>query len=253
MRSYAKINIFLKIIGIRGNYHEIISRFVLFDGIFDELNFIKKQNGNEKIEIICNKEIPHKNTITMVIDELFMLGFKNQLLEFFKNNSLKIEKNIPLGGGLGGASSNASTFLKMINEELNLKLTKEKMLEISRKIGADVSFFTSDTKSANVSGIGEIIEEFDDEIPNLELVLKNIFCSTPIVFNEFRNNFLNEINMDFSLKLKNLKSAEILDNFKNYELNDLLKPCLKTHPNLEILDDEFLSGSGSSCFKKGIL
>lgn len=42
MRSYAKLNIFLKITGFRGNYHEIRSRFILFKGIFDEIEFVKK-------------------------------------------------------------------------------------------------------------------------------------------------------------------------------------------------------------------
>ena len=247
MKSFAKINVFLKIVGLRGNYHELASRFVLLDNIYDEIKFVKF-NGNGSLQIRSNKEIKGKNIIEKAYEKLCEAGFKNELKEFFSSHFIHLEKNIPMGGGLGGGSSNAAVFLKMINKEANLKISDQNLAKIGEKIGADVPFFLSGFKSANVAGIGENITEFDDEIPNLKLVLKNISCDTAKVYGEFRANFL-KFDIKFANSLLNLKSCDILNEFENYELNDLLRPCLSLYPNLQICEDEFLSGSGSSCFK----
>ena len=247
MKSFAKINIFLKITGTRGNYHELNSRFVLIKNLFDEISF--KSGNFEGFCIKTETEINGENIINKAYNELCKAGFSRELNEFFKNNCVILKKNIPLGGGLGGGSSNAATFLKMANKELNLKISKRNLMKIGAKIGADVSFFLSDEICANVSGIGEIIMPFDDEIPNFEILQKPVCCDTAKVYKEFRAHFFDTINLKFSAKLSRLKSSEILANFKNYMLNDLLAPAQKIYPNLKINNDEFLSGSGSSCFK----
>ena len=244
MKSFAKINVFLKVVGTRGNYHEILSRFVLCEQLFDEIYF-KKSNS---FAIECdNKEIK-ENIIQKAIDELKKAGFSNELDEFFSSHKIIINKQIPIGAGLGGGSSNAATFLLMVNDELNLNIKRENLMQIASKIGADVTFFVSGYKAANVSGIGEIIEEFDDEVPNLNIFTPNVFCSTPMVYQEFRSNFLQYIDVNAAKKMQNLKSAELLEIYKNEELNDLFAPCFKLYPKMNEFKDKFLSGSGSSVF-----
>ena len=244
MKSFAKINVFLKVVGTRGNYHEILSRFVLCEQLFDEIYF-KKSNS---FAIECdNKEIK-ENIIQKAIDELKKAGFSNELDEFFSSHKIIINKQIPIGAGLGGGSSNAATFLLMVNDELNLNIKRENLMQIASKIGADVTFFVSGYKAANVSGIGEIIEEFDDEVPNLNIFTPNVFCSTPMVYQEFRSNFLQYIDVNAAKKMQNLKSKELLEIYKNEELNDLFAPCFKLYPKMNEFRDKFLSGSGSSVF-----
>ena len=244
MKSFAKINVFLKVVGTRGNYHEILSRFVLCEQLFDEIYF-KKSNS---FAIECdNKEIKD-NIIQKAIDELKKAGFSDELDEFFSSHKIIINKRIPIGAGLGGGSSNAATFLLMVNDELNLHIKRENLMQIASKIGADVAFFVSGYKAANVSGIGEIIEEFDDEVPNLNIFTPNVFCSTPMVYQEFRSNFLQYIDVNAAKKMQNLKSKELLEIYKNEELNDLFAPCFKLYPQMNEFRDKFLSGSGSSVF-----
>ena len=244
MKSFAKINVFLKVVGTRGNYHEILSRFVLCEQLFDEIYF-KKSNS---FAIECdNKEIKD-NIIQKAIDELKKAGFSDELDEFFSSHKIIINKRIPIGAGLGGGSSNAATFLLMVNDELNLHIKRENLMQIASKIGADVAFFVSGYKAANVSGIGEIIEEFDDEVPNLNIFTPNVFCSTPMVYQEFRSNFLQYIDVNAAKKMQNLKSKELLEIYKNEELNDLFAPCFKLYPKMNEFKDKFLSGSGSSLF-----
>lgn len=244
MKSFAKINVFLKVVGTRGNYHEILSRFVLCEQLFDEIYFERSNS----FAIECdNKEIK-ENIIQKAIDELKKAGFSNELDEFFSSHKIIINKQIPIGAGLGGGSSNAATFLLMVNDELNLNIKRENLMQIASKIGADVTFFVSGYKAANVSGIGEIIEEFDDEVPNLNIFTPNVFCSTPMVYQEFRSNFLQYIDVNAAKKMQNLKSKELLEIYKNEELNDLFAPCFKLYPKMNEFMDKFLSGSGSSVF-----
>ena len=244
MKSFAKINVFLKVVGTRGNYHEILSRFVLCEQLFDEIYFERSNS----FAIECdNKEIK-ENIIQKAIDELKKAGFSNELDEFFSSHKIIINKQIPISAGLGGGSSNAATFLLMVNDELNLNIKRENLMQIASKIGADVAFFVSGYKAANVSGIGEIIEEFDDEVPNLNIFTPNVFCSTPMVYQEFRSNFLQYIDVNAAKKMQNLKSKELLEIYKNEELNDLFAPCFKLYPKMNEFRDKFLSGSGSSVF-----
>ena len=244
MKSFAKINVFLKVVGTRGNYHEILSRFVLCEQLFDEIYFERSNS----FAIECdNKEIK-ENIIQKAIDELKKAGFSNELDEFFSSHKIIINKQIPIGAGLGGGSSNAATFLLMVNDELNLNIKREDLMQIASKIGADVAFFVSGYKAANVSGIGEIIKEFDDEVPNLNIFTPNVFCSTPMVYQEFRSNFLQYIDVNAAKKMQNLKSKELLEIYKNEELNDLFAPCFKLYPQMNEFMDKFLSGSGSSVF-----
>ena len=244
MKSFAKINVFLKVVGTRGNYHEILSRFVLCEQLFDEIYFERSNS----FAIECdNKEIK-ENIIQKAIDELKKAGFSNELDEFFSSHKIIINKQIPIGAGLGGGSSNAATFLLMVNDELNLNIKRENLMQIASKIGADVTFFVSGYRAANVSGIGEIIEEFDDEEPNLNIFTPNVFCSTPMVYQEFRSNFLQYIDVNAAKKMQNLKSKELLEIYKNEELNDLFAPCFKLYPKMNEFRDKFLSGSGSSVF-----
>ena len=244
MKSFAKINVFLKVVGTRGNYHEILSRFVLCEQLFDEIYFERSNSFTIECD---NKEIK-ENIIQKAIDELKKAGFSNELDEFFSSHKIIINKQIPIGAGLGGGSSNAATFLLMVNDELNLNIKRENLMQIASKIGADVTFFVSGYKAANVSGIGEIIEEFDDEVPNLNIFTPNVFCSTPMVYQEFRSNFLQYIDVNAAKKMQNLKSKELLEIYKNEELNDLFTPCFKLYPQMNEFRDKFLSGSGSSVF-----
>lgn len=246
-KSYAKVNIFLKIVGIRENYHLIASRFVRVKNLFDTISFIKKDVDNFSIEgnFSCVLE---KNTVYKAYKELEKF---DEVKEFFKKNIVKIDKNIPEFAGLGGGSSNCATFLNMVNIACNLNLNKEELAKIGSNIGADVPFFVYEFDSANVSGIGEIVEEFKEESLNIEVITPKIACDTGKIYKNFREKFYKELNKDEVKELFVTNSKDILKKFSINEANDLYFSALDLNQDLKKFekDNWFFSGSGSSFFK----
>ena len=246
-KSYAKVNIFLKIVGLRDNYHLIASRFVRVKNLFDTISFIKKDVDNFSIEgnFSC---ILEKNTVYKAYKELEKF---DEVKEFFKKNIVKIDKNIPEFAGLGGGSSNCATFLNMVNIACNLNLNKEELAKIGSNIGADVPFFVYEFDSANVSGIGEIVEEFKEELVNIEVITPKIACDTGKIYKNFREKFYKELNKDEVKELFVTNSKDILKKFSINEANDLYFSALDLNQDLKKFekDNWFFSGSGSSFFK----
>lgn len=257
MKAKAKLNIFLKILGFdERKYHLLSSRFILLDEPYDELYFTNSKQ-NEGFEILSDFQCEN-NIIKKAYNMLCLKGFKNKLEEFFKQKSLVLTKNIPLCSGLGGSSTDGATFLQLINEELNLKLDKHTLIKWGKELGSDVAFFLSGYESANISGCGEVVEEFDDEVPQCKLFTPDIFCQTGAVYAEFDLE-CKKVGFDLQKNIKEAKfyeklsSKELLE-LKNSALNDLFNPCVKLYPKMrEFLEqDFFLSGSGSTVFKEAL-
>jgi len=253
-KSYAKVNIFLKIARKRGNYHEIVSRFVRVQGLYDVVKFEKGVFEEFTLEgnFGCKLE---KNTVYKAYLELSSM-FK-QVGEIFGNYKVIIEKNIPEFAGLGGGSSNCATFLLMVNTLVNLKLSRDELATIGAKIGADVPFFIYEYKSANVTGIGEVVEKFDEEVLDIQTFTPKIECDTGAIFTNFRELFYTEISQEKATKLLQMKSKDILKNFSIEEANDLYAPACNIYPNLKEIEiiqnsklkmQHYFSGSGSSFF-----
>lgn len=250
-KAHAKVNIFLKIVGTRGDYHEINSRFMLVKNLFDTL-FFEPKRSDEPFELVgdfnCALE---ENTIYKMYLALKNSGYEKQVDAVMAKYALHVKKNIPTGAGLGGGSSDSATFLKMINKEAKLGLSLQKMLEIGATVGADVAFFICGYHSANVSGIGEKVEEWDEKWLDIEVFTPDIACNTGLVYHTFRESFLTENKCNDVLKMSFMKSDEVLKQFPKEELNDLFLASLKAYPelSLHVKDGWFFSGSGSSFFR----
>jgi 4-diphosphocytidyl-2-C-methyl-D-erythritol kinase len=254
-KAYAKVNIFLKITGIRGSYHEIISRFMRVKSLYDELSFVAKEESTDKFKIIGNFSCTtEQNTIYKAY--IALLASLNEtkshsLKSLMSKYAVKVKKNIPAFAGLGGGSSDAATFLKMCNEVLHLGLSQNELAIIGLKVGADVPFFIYGYDSANVSGIGEVVEEFKENILDFEIFTPELEISTPKVYTTYREDFYAPIDGFEADKLKNTTSLDILENMSADEANDLFKPALQEYRELKnhYRHGYYFSGSGSSFFR----
>lgn len=248
-KAYAKVNIFLKITGKRGEYHEILSRFVLVNDLYDTLTFVPKENEDFVILGDFNCETG-QNTIYKAFKALLEATKAESLKRLMRSYAVEVEKKIPSFAGLGGGSSDAATYLLMCNEVLHLGLSRDELASIGAKVGADVPFFVYGYQSANVSGIGEIVEAFDEPPLNIQTVTPKIEISTPKVYRAFREQFYKELSIDEQIRLAHISSIDALKEMTATEANDLFAPALMLYPELEYHRKEgwYFSGSGSSFF-----
>ena len=121
-KSYAKVNIFLKIVGIKDNYHLLASRFARVKNLYDTISFVKCECKEFTLEgnFGCNTT---SNTIYKAY--LKLQNISQSVNEYFKTHKIIVNKNIPEFAGLGGGSSNCATFILMVNEVCKLNLEKE--------------------------------------------------------------------------------------------------------------------------------
>ncbi len=149
-KSPAKINLFLHIINKRADgYHNLESIMVLLD-YYDKIN-ISIRNDNKIIRISGNENINYEDDLIIKSAKLLQNNSKTNL-----GVNISINKNIPIGGGLGGGSSNAATVLLALNKLWNINYSINKLQQLSLNLGADVPFFIKE-KNAFISGIGEKI------------------------------------------------------------------------------------------------
>jgi len=238
-KSYAKINLFLKIEGYKDGYHQLNSRFMKVKNLYDEIEF-KEGTFNIIGDFDC---AVRDNTIFKAYHKLITLY--PDIREYFIDKQIVVKKNIPSMAGLGGGSSNAATFLKMVNEDSGLNLSVDELAKIGAEIGSDVSFFIYDFDVANVYGRGEIVEKYDEEPIDVEIILPPVECSTPEVFRMYRERYFNPQKSNFD----KISTLELLNTHSPEELNDLLRPALALYSDLFKYKDGYFSGSGSAFFK----
>ena len=133
IKSYAKINLALNIIGKSDGLHEIESLIAFID--LHDVILLKKIKSNKHHIIFrgkFSKNINSNNTIS----KLFKILEKKKILK--QKFYIKITKNIPQKAGLGGGSMNAARILKYLIEKKIIKVNKKQILEITSYIGSDV-------------------------------------------------------------------------------------------------------------------
>jgi len=178
-KSFAKINHFLKILDRRKDgYHNIQSAFQLIN-LFDIITFKKRSDNN--INLTCNIKNLQKNNSILDTINIFRkeYGVKRFGLDIY------IKKNIPVGGGLGGGSSNAAVTLKALTEIWNIKTNNRLLSNLALKLGSDVPFFLNG-KSAWVEGRGEIITDMHLKTHWFILIFSQHSVSTTKIYENFR-------------------------------------------------------------------
>ncbi|MGT2549888.1 4-(cytidine 5'-diphospho)-2-C-methyl-D-erythritol kinase [Acinetobacter geminorum] len=174
--SPAKLNLFLHITGRRENgYHELQTIFQLID-LYDWMTFTL--TSNEEIKIDGLSEVrPEENLIYRAAQILKPHAKK------FCGVHIKIEKNIPMGAGLGGGSSNAATTLIVLNQLWECGLEQEQLADYGVKLGADVPIFIYG-KNAWAEGIGEHLSFIDLDQKQFIILKPDCFISTQLLFSQ---------------------------------------------------------------------
>lgn len=153
-KSPAKLNLFLNIVNKRNDgYHNIQSVFHLID-LFDYLTF--SQRVDNKIIFKSNVKKLEKNNLA--VESLDLLRKAYQVKKFGMN--IELIKNIPMGQGLGGGSSNAATTLNALSRIWNLIIPKKDLISLALNLGSDIPFFLN-ARNAWIEGRGDKIKNIN--------------------------------------------------------------------------------------------
>ena len=252
IKAHAKVNIFLKITGHKNGYHTLLSRFMRLEELYDTIEFLPCVCDTFTLEG-CEGVPLESNTIYKAYQVLCEHN-KDELevVDFFAKHKVVVTKRIPSQAGLGGGSSDAAAFMRLVKEVCNLMISTKELAKLGSTIGADLPFFIYNYPSANVSGFGEKVVEFKEEPLNLELHTPNIGCDTAVVYKTFKEHLLKEITVCTFFSWDDIDSKTLLETTLNaVELNDLYAASRIAYPQLKELapKDWFFSGSGSTFFR----
>lgn len=175
--SPAKLNLFLHITGRRDNgYHELQSIFQLID-LQDWLEFTP-QNDDATISIEGLSSVDLEQNLIYKATQI-LKPYAQKLMGL----SISVEKNIPMGAGLGGGSSNAATTLIVVNQLWQCGLNTEQLAKLGVKLGADVPIFVHG-RNAWAEGIGEHLTFIDLDQKQYIVLKPDCFISTQLLFSQ---------------------------------------------------------------------
>jgi len=244
IKSYAKVNISLDVIGkFKSKLHKIES-LITFLNLHDQI-FIKKiKNKSHKVIFFgkFSKGIKKNNTIF----NLLKILDNNKKL---KNQKylIKVKKNIPQRSGLGGGSMNAANVLKYLLNKQNLKLNSKEIFQIASEIGSDVILGMQ--KKTTILYVAGNLKLFNQKMKLFTLLVKpNFGCKTKAIYkevNSFSRTVLKKnkrVNINHKLIL-NLKNDLELIAFKKYPI---LKKIKITMEKMNGIFFARMTGSGST-------
>lgn len=251
IQAHAKVNIFLKITGHQKGYHTLLSRFVRVEHLYDTIEFVPEACHTFTIEG-CGDVPLEKNTIYKAYKALNAYTGDLDILNFFYTHKVVVTKRIPTQAGLGGGSSDAAAFMRLVTRTCNLLLSTETLAQIGSTIGADIPFFIYNYPAANVSGFGEIIEPFVEPTLDIEIYTPKLGCNTQKVYHTFKTHLLKDIQLCSFVGWDKLDSKTLVEMINDPSiLNDLYAAASIAYPSLQDLAPKgwFFSGSGSTFFK----
>ncbi len=251
----AKLNLALAVDAAEpGGLHPIASWMVTVDFADDLAVTMLEEGYLSRYAVIWHEDAPQMSEIDWSItDDLAVRA--HMALEAHVGRSLpvqvKLEKRIPVGGGLGGGSADAAGMLRAVNRLFDLGLDTSELESIGLGLGSDVPFMIRGG-SAIVTGVGETLE-YHDQVPDFKavLVLPEFSCSTGAVYKAFDEGAAGPFRSEA------VAGAISSQPDPSLFFNDLAEPAMRVAPQLSGLMESVeamaeapvhVSGSGSTLF-----
>lgn len=245
LKSFAKINLGLEILGKRGDgYHNLKTIFQTID-LCDIIEIKENQygaihlSGDDPGVDWDNRET---NTIFKAVEAIY----KNY--NVCRGFDIVVKKRIPPGSGLGGGSSNAAVILLFLDRYFQLGIDRKDLIDLAAGIGADVPFFLIGG-TVLAQGIGEKMSPLPDaKEKSVDIVIPPITVSTRLIFSHFNlTSKPRKSKIDIFIKSKN---ARILENHLEKVTCELFPEVGMIKNKMSILGYELvlMSGSGSAIY-----
>ena len=231
----AKLNLMLRIVGQRSDGYHLLQTVFQFINLCDWITFHPVDDGRVSLQ----KTIPG----VAEADDLTVRAANLLKAETGCESGVRIEveKNLPMGGGLGGGSSDAATTLVVLNELWGLQLSQEKLMELGLTLGADVPVFVYGNSSW-AEGVGEKLEKISLQEQWIVVIRPKCHVNTKEIFSA--KNLT-----------RNSKSIKIADFIAGQHQNDCVDVVCQRYPSVKdalVALSEFsearLTGTGACIF-----
>jgi 4-diphosphocytidyl-2-C-methyl-D-erythritol kinase len=175
LRAPAKLNLMLHITARRDDGYHLLETVFQFIDLADRIEFSTNDTG-KILRLPGNSPVAAADDILLAAATLLQARF-----QVGKGVSIDIDKRIPVGGGLGGGSSDAATCLLALNQLWGLGLSLDQLAGIGLELGADVPVFVHG-RTAWASGIGEKLQAIELEEPIYLVIDPKVAVSTAQIF-----------------------------------------------------------------------
>ena len=234
IKSFAKINLTLNIIGKNSSLHKIES-IVAFTSLHDEILIKRIKSSKHKISFYgkFGKNITSKNTVSCLLNILEEKCFLKD-----KKFNIKIKKKIPPESGLGGGSMNAASILKFFVKKKIIKINDKQLISVSKLIGSDVILGFNPTFT--ILNYNNKVKQFYNCKRIYTLIVKpNFGCSTKKIYSKVKK----------FTEAKYNKSTKKMFNLKYLKTgrNDLEPIAMSMYPKLKIIK-QFLENLSTTVF-----
>jgi 4-diphosphocytidyl-2-C-methyl-D-erythritol kinase len=247
LRAYAKINIGLNVLGQRSDgYHDLETVFREID-CFDEIEL----EQHDKVAMTADSILVPVDGSNLCITAANLLQNERHIQQ---GVMIHLKKNIPVGAGLGGGSSDAAAVLCGLNHFWKLKLSSNQLRTLAAQIGSDVPFFI-DGGTAYATGRGEILESFSLSIPFwIAVVTPLVHISTAWAYKHLEPNRNGKAS---GLRTKLVKQISNPKKLESIAQNDFEPSVFQSYPELGRIKEKLnemgavfslMSGSGSSIY-----
>ena len=253
IRAPAKINLSLRVVGKRSDGYHFLDTVMVPIGLYDEITIAGTRlakTGRESLKVTCSHPLVPSGEENLVYRAAALLlgrkGIRGRV-------RIHIRKRIPVGGGLGGGSSDAAATLKGLNRLFRLGCGRRELLSLAASLGADVPFFIYGCP-ARAKGIGERLHPLAS-FPRLWVIVlyPGFPVSTGWVYRHWRAGKLTKTIENTRINF----SVREPERLKRLLVNDLEKVASRRYPRIALLKKRLMeegaagalmSGSGSSVF-----
>ena len=239
--SPAKLNLFLYITGQRPDgYHTLQTLFQFLD-YGDTLTIEPRTDGQLRLLTPVDGVPNEENLIIRAARLLMKTAAETQRLPEGSGADIRIDKRLPMGGGLGGGSSNAATVLVALNHLWQCHLSEDELAAIGLTLGADVPVFVRG-HAAFAEGVGEVLTPVEVVEKWYLVAHPGVSIPTPVIFGDPelpRNTPARSI--DTLLNCEFANDCEVIARKRFREVDDVLSWLLEYAPSR-------LTGTGACVF-----
>ncbi len=242
-KAPAKINVGLNIVEKRSDgFHNLETIFYQIHDLFDELTFEK----SNKCSLILEDKFQDLAEDNIILKAIKLLEIK---VEKSLNVIVTLKKNIPIGAGLGGGSSDGASTLIALNKLFELNISNEELKILALELGSDVPLFLNEYPTIGKSR-GDNLEKLDLKIE------KPILLINPGIHISTQEAFLNIVPKSNTFNYTNIKSIKISE-WNGKVINDFEESVFKLHPKIGDIKTtlnqngslfSLMSGTGSTVY-----